>query len=147
MTDDLSRFVEAQAPLLADVRAELAAGRKRTHWMWFVFPQLRGLGHSSMAHHFGIASRDEAIAYLAHPVLGPRLRECVELVLSVQGRTAHEIFGSPDDLKLRSCLTLFHEIDGTDGTDGIDGVFGRALAKYFDGRPDPMTLQLLAAAR
>ena len=144
MTDDLSRFVEAQAPLLADVRAELAAGRKRTHWMWFVFPQLRGLGNSSMAHHFGIASRDEAIAYLAHPVLGPRLRECVELVLSVQGRTAHEIFGSPDDLKLRSCLTLFREIDGTDG---IDGVFGRALAKYFDGRPDPMTLQLLAAAR
>jgi uncharacterized protein (DUF1810 family) len=138
MSDDLSRFVEAQAPHLDDVRAELAAGRKRTHWMWFVFPQLRGLGHSPMARHFGIASRDEAVAYLAHPVLGPRLREDVELVLAVQGRTAHEIFGSPDDLKLRSCLTLFREVGG------VDGVFDRALAKYFDGQPDPMTLQLLA---
>ncbi len=137
MTDDLSRFVEAQAPHLADVRAELMAGRKRTHWMWFVFPQLRGLGHSSMARHFGIASRDEAVDYLAHPVLGPRLREGVELVLAVQGRTAHEIFGSPDDLKLRSCLTLFREIDG------VGSVFGRALEKYFEGQPDAVTLQLL----
>ena len=141
MSDDLSRFVEAQAPHLGDVRAELAAGRKRTHWMWFVFPQLRGLGHSQMARHFGIASRDEAVTYLAHPTLGPRLRECVELVLAVDGRTAYEIFDSPDDLKLRSCLTLFREIDGA------DGVFAKALQKYFDGQPDPMTLQLLAAAR
>jgi uncharacterized protein (DUF1810 family) len=141
MSDDLARFVEAQQPVMDDVRAELAAGRKRTHWMWFVFPQLRGLGRSAMARHFGIASRDEAVAYLAHPVLGARLRECVELVLAVQGRTAHEIFGSPDDLKLRSCLTLFRALDGD------DSVFGRALAKYFGGEPDPMTLQLLAAAR
>ena len=141
MTDDLARFVEAQQPVMDDVRAELAAGRKRTHWMWFVFPQLRGLGHSAMARHYGIASRDEATAYLAHPVLGARLRESVELVLAVQGRTAHEIFGSPDDLKLRSCLTLFREVDGA------DGVFGRALARYYDGQPDPMTLQLLAGAR
>ena len=141
MSDDLSRFVEAQQPLMDDVRAELAAGRKRTHWMWFVFPQLRGLGRSAMARHFGIASREEAVAYLADPTLGPRLRECVELVQAVQGRTAHEIFGSPDDLKLRSCLTLFREIDG------VDGVFGKALQKYFDGQPDPMTLQLLAATR
>ena len=141
MSDDLARFVEAQQSVMDDVRAELAAGRKRTHWMWFVFPQLRGLGHSAMARHFGIASRDEAAAYLAHPVLGPRLRECVDLVLAVQGRTAHEIFGSPDDLKLRSCLTLFREIDGEAGP------FGRALARYYDGRPDPMTLQLLAGAR
>jgi uncharacterized protein (DUF1810 family) len=141
MSDDLSRFVQAQQPVMDDVRAELAAGRKRTHWMWFVFPQLRGLGHSAMARHYGIASREEAAAYLAHPVLGARLRECVELVLAVQGRTAHEIFGSPDDLKLRSCLTLFREIDAP------DGVFGRALARFFEGQPDPMTLQLLAGAR
>jgi len=141
MSDDLSRFVEAQAPHLGDVREELAAGRKRTHWMWFVFPQLRGLGHSAMARHFGIASRDEAAAYLAHPVLGQRLRECVAQALAVPGRTAHEIFGSPDDLKLRSCLTLFREVDGA------GGVFDQALRRFFDGRPDPLTLQLLAAAR
>ena len=139
--DDLQRFVQAQEPRMDDVLAELAAGRKRTHWMWFVFPQLRGLGHSQMAWHFGLQSRGEAVAYLAHPLLGPRLRECVELVLAVEGRSAHAIFGSPDDLKLRSCLTLFREIDG------VDGVFGQALDKYFDGQPDPATLQLLAGAR
>ena len=136
--DDLQRFVQAQEPRLDDVFAELAAGRKRTHWMWFVFPQLRGLGHSQMAWHFGLKSRDEAAAYLAHQVLGPRLRDCVERVLAIDGRGAHAIFGSPDDLKLRSCLTLFREIDG------VDGVFGRALAKYFDGEPDAATLQRLA---
>ena len=138
---DLQRFVQAQEPRMDDVLAELAAGRKRTHWMWFVFPQLRGLGHSQMAWHFGLQSRGEAAAYLAHPLLGPRLRECVELVLAVDGRSAHAVFGSPDDLKLRSCLTLFCEIDG------VDGVFGKALEKYFDGQPDPATLQLLAGAR
>ena len=141
MTEELDRFVEAQAPHLDAVKAELAAGRKRSHWMWFVFPQLRGLGRSSMARHFGLQSLVEARAYLAHPVLGPRLRACVELVLGVDGRSAHEIFGSPDDLKLRSCLTLFRAVDGP------DGVFARALAKYFDAQPDPMTLQLLAAER
>jgi uncharacterized protein (DUF1810 family) len=139
--DDLQRFVVAQEPLMDDVTAELTAGRKRTHWMWFVFPQLRGLGHSQLAWHFGLQSAAEARAYLAHPTLGTRLRDCVGLVLAVQGRTAHEIFGSPDDLKLRSCLTLFREIDGA------DGVFGRAIDKFFDGQPDPMTLQLLADAR
>jgi uncharacterized protein (DUF1810 family) len=139
--DDLQRFVQAQAPRMDDVRAELDAGRKRTHWMWFVFPQLRGLGHSQMAWHFGLQSRDEAAAYLAHPVLGPRLRDCVARVLAVDGRSAHDIFGSPDDLKLRSCLTLFREIDGA------GGVFGRALEKYFGGAPDPATLQRLAGAR
>jgi uncharacterized protein (DUF1810 family) len=139
--DELQRFVAAQEPRLDDVRAELAAGRKRTHWMWFVFPQLRGLGHSPLAWHFGLASREEAAAYLAHPVLGPRLREDVARLLLVQGRTAHEIFGAPDDLKLRSCLTLFREVDG------IDGVFGRALATYFGGDPDPATLQRLATHR
>ena len=139
--DDLQRFVQAQEARMDDVLAELAAGRKRTHWIWFVFPQLRGLGHSQMAWHFGLQSRDEAAAYLAHPLLGPRLRECVELVLAVDGRSAHDIFGSPDDLKLCSCLTLFREIDGA------GGVFGKALDKYFDGQPDAATLQLLAGAR
>ena len=142
MSDDtLQRFVDAQQPVMDDVRAELAAGRKRTHWMWFVFPQLRGLGRSETARHFGLASRAEAAAYLAHPVLGPRLRECVELVLAVEGRSAHAIFGSPDDLKLRSCLTLFRELEGA------DGVFDRALRKYFDGAPDPATLGLLGQPR
>lgn len=139
--NDLQRFVDAQEPCIADVMAELRAGRKRTHWMWFVFPQLRGLGHSQMARHFGIASRDEAAAYLAHPVLGPRLRECVELVLAVRGRTAHEIFGSPDDMKLCSCLTLFGEVGGG------DSVFDRALRQYYRGQPDPATLELLAKVR
>jgi uncharacterized protein (DUF1810 family) len=138
MDDDLRRFVDAQAPRRADVSAELAAGRKRTHWMWFVFPQLRGLGRSAMARHFGIGSEAEAVAYLAHPVLGPRLREDVAAVLAIEGRSAHAIFGSPDDLKLRSCLTLFREIDGP------GSVFERALVKFFDGEPDPMTLRLLA---
>jgi len=139
--NDLQRFVDAQEPRIADAMAELRAGRKRTHWMWFVFPQLRGLGHSQMAWHFGIASRDEAAAFLAHPVLGPRLRDCVEAVLAVRGRTAHEIFGSPDDLKLRSCLTLFAEVAGG------DSVFDRALRQYFAGQPDPATLDLLAKPR
>ena len=141
MDDDLERFVVAQAPHVDAVKAELAAGRKRTHWMWFVFPQLRGLGHSQLAWHFGLQSETEARDYLAHPILGPRLRECVELVQGVPDRSAHEIFGSPDDLKLRSCLTLFREIDGANGQ------FGRALDQFFDGQPDPQTLQLLAEAR
>ena len=141
MNDDLERFVVAQAPHVEAVKAELAAGRKRTHWMWFVFPQLRGLGRSQLAWHFGLQSGKEARDYLAHPILGPRLRECVELVLAVPGRSAHEIFGSPDDLKLRSCLTLFRAIDGA------DGAFGRALDRFFDGQSDPQTLQLLADAR
>ena len=138
---DLDRFLTAQAPVIDAVLDELRAGRKRTHWMWFVFPQLRGLGHSQMAWHFGIASRDEAAAFIAHAVLGPRLRECVEAVLAVRGRTAHEIFGSPDDLKLRSCLTLFAEVAGG------DSVFDRALRQYFGGQPDPATLDLLAKPR
>lgn len=139
--DDLERFVQAQAPHLDAVRAELAAGRKRTHWMWFVFPQLRGLGRSAMARHFGLRSLADARAYLDHPVLGPRLRAWVEQVLAVPDRSAHEVFGSPDDLKLRSCLTLFREADGP------QGVFARALTRYFDDGPDPLTLQLLAEDR
>ena len=139
--DDLQRFVQAQEPRMDDVASELRAGRKRTHWMWFVFPQLRGLGHSQMAWHFGLQSVAEARAFLDHPLLGPGLRECVELVLAVPDLSAHEIFGSPDDMKLCSCLTLFREVDAT------DDLFDRALARFFDGRPDPLTLQLLADAR
>jgi uncharacterized protein (DUF1810 family) len=141
MSDDLERFVDAQSPQLAEAKAELAAGRKRTHWMWYVFPQLRGLGRSETARHFGLASRAEAAAYLAHPVLGPRLRDCVDILLGLEGRSAHDVFGSPDDLKLRSCLTLFRELEGA------GSVFDRALRKYFDGVPDPATLALLGAVR
>src|SRR5579859_4766799 len=103
---DLDRFVTAQASVIAEVRAELKAGRKKSHWMWFIFPQLRGLGHSAMSRHYGIESLAEARAYLAHPLLGPRLRECTMLAIAHAASTAYEIFGSPDDLKFRSCMTL-----------------------------------------
>jgi uncharacterized protein (DUF1810 family) len=136
---DLQRFVDAQAPVMEAVRAELRAGRKRTHWMWFVFPQLRGLGSSSMARHYGISSLEEARAYLAHPVLGPRLRECCALLLAVPGRSAHEILGSPDDLKFRSCLSLF-SLAAPDET-----VFGQALQRFYGGAADPRTLALCGA--
>lgn len=136
---DLDRFVRAQEGTIAAALAELRAGRKRTHWMWFVFPQLRGLGHSQTAQHYGIASLAEARAYLAHPVLGPRLVECAEALLAVQARSAHEILGSPDDLKLRSSMTLFASAADDDAT-----VFADVLDRYFDGRPDPMTTGMLA---
>lgn len=134
----LERFVEAQAPVIDQVLAELEAGRKRTHWMWFVFPQLAGLGQSAMARHFAIADLDEARRYLAHPVLGPRLIRCTELVNGHAGLTAHAIFGSPDDLKLRSSMTLFGAADP-----GRD-VFQTALDRFYDGEPDERTLALLA---
>jgi len=133
---DLQRFVDAQESAIARVREELRAGRKRSHWIWFVFPQIAGLGFSAMAQTYAIASLDEAKAYLAHPVLGPRLRECTQLVLAVDGKTAHAIFGSPDDLKFRSCVTLFDAVAPND-------VFGEALAKYFEGKADPATLDKL----
>ena len=133
---DLQRFVAAQAPAYAQVAAELAAGRKRSHWMWFVFPQLKGLGRSAKAQHYGIASLAEARAYWAHPLLGPRLAQCTGLVLAVDGRSVHEIFGSPDDLKFRSCMTLFAQATG-------EPVFTRALQKYFGGEADPRTIELL----
>jgi uncharacterized protein (DUF1810 family) len=136
---DLERFVRAQDPVMAQVRRELGEGRKRSHWMWFVFPQLRGLGRSAAAQHYGIASLAEARAYQAHPVLGPRLIECAELVNAVEGRSAHDIFGSPDDLKFRSSMTLFAAVDPE------AAVFGDALRKYFGGVPDPRTTELLAA--
>ena len=137
---DLQRFVTAQAPVLDTVRAELAAGRKRSHWMWFVFPQLRGLGSSSMAARYGIASLDEARAYLAHPLLGPRLRECCALLLQVDGRSANQVLGSPDDLKFRSCLTLFAIAAPQ------EPVFRQALDKYYGGEPDPRTTSALGKA-
>ena len=135
MTDyDLQRFVEAQNPIYDRVCAELRAGAKRAHWMWFVFPQIAGLGSSPMAQRYAIASIDEAKAYLDHAVLGPRLRECAELVLSVSGRSALQIFGTPDDMKFRSSMTLFAEAAAD------RGLFKSALAKYFDGESDAMTL-------
>lgn len=135
---DLDRFVKAQAPVFEQALGELREGRKQSHWMWFVFPQLVGLGHSQMARTYGISSVDEAAAYLQHSVLGRRLFECAEAVFAVPGRTAREILGSPDDLKLRSCATLFAAISPA------DSVFHRVLDHFFGGHPDPRTLELLA---
>jgi len=134
---DLARFIAAQAPVYEAVRAELMAGRKQSHWMWFIFPQIAGLGTSPTAVRYAITSLAEAKAYLAHPILGPRLRECVGLVLTVENRGAPQIFGSIDAVKLRSCLTLF-EAAAPD-----EPAFGLALAKYFDGERDPATLAKL----
>ncbi len=130
---DLERFVAAQAPVIDTVRAELRRGRKTSHWMWFVFPQLAGLGNSAMARRYAIASVAEARAYIAHPVLGPRLVECCGLLLDVQGRAIGEILGHPDDLKLRSCLSLFM------AAAPAEPVFRRCLDKYYGGVPDPRT--------
>ena len=140
----LQRFIEAQAPVWAAVREELAAGEKRSHWMWFIFPQIRGLGSSFMAQRFAISGLKEARAYLAHPLLGSRLRTCAGLVNAVEGRSIHEIFGSPDDLKFHSSVTLFAEAAATQGTTGNE-VFAEALAKYFGGVPDAATTRLLPA--
>jgi uncharacterized protein (DUF1810 family) len=134
---NLERFVDAQRPVYGAVLAELRAGRKQSHWMWFVFPQLRGLGRSPTSQYYGVSSLAEASAYLGHPVLGTRLAECTAAVTSVEGRSAREIFGSPDDLKFRSCLTLFL------AAGPLDPVFDAALDKYFSGQPDERTLQLL----
>jgi len=139
---DLQRFANAQNPIYPQVCAELRAGRKTSHWIWFIFPQLRGLGRSAMAAEFGIASRQEAEAYLNHPVLGPRLRECTRLVNLVEGRTAVQILGYPDDLKFRSSMTLFASVASGDQVFG-DQVFQDALDKYFAGERDPLTLERL----
>ncbi len=134
---DLNRFLRAQEHDYAPALAEIRTGRKRTHWMWYVFPQLDGLGFSETARRYAIRGLDEARAYLEHPVLGPRLVECAEAVLAVQGRSAREIFGTPDDLKLRSCVTLFAEVS-PEGS-----VFHRLIEVYFGGAPDGRTLTLL----
>jgi uncharacterized protein (DUF1810 family) len=134
---NLRRFVEAQDSVIDRVCAELAQGRKRSHWMWFVFPQIAGLGFSPMAQRYAIGSLDEARAYLADAVLGPRLEECTRLVLKVEGRSASDIFGSPDDMKFRSSMTLFARAAPA------HPVFADALAKYFNGEPDGETLKRL----
>jgi uncharacterized protein (DUF1810 family) len=134
---DLQRFVKAQNPVYEQVCAELRAGQKEGHWMWFVFPQLRGLGHSAMAIAFGIASRQEAAAYLDHVVLGPRLRECTRLVNILEGRSISQILGYPDDLKFRSSMTLFATVASD------NQVFNDGLQKYFGGEPDRLTLEQL----
>ncbi|MDC0677843.1 DUF1810 domain-containing protein [Sorangium atrum] len=134
---DLQRFVDAQAPVYARVLAELRRGEKTSHWMWFIFPQLKGLGHSAMAQRYGIASKAEAEAYLQHPTLGPRLLECARLVNQIEGRSLYDIFDSPDDMKFCSSMTLFSRAAPGEGT------FLAALDKYCGGEPDPQTLALL----
>ncbi len=139
----LQRFVDAQAGGYADACTELRDGRKRSHWIWFIFPQLRGLGRSPTAAHYGIASAEEARAYLAHPTLGPRLRECARLVTQIDGRTAEQIFGWPDWLKVRSSMTLFAEV-AADPAERAD--FQAVLDKFYDGLEDRMTLEMLSTA-
>lgn len=134
---DLQRFVDAQAGVYEEVSAELRAGRKRSHWMWFIFPQIAGLGRSEMARRYAISSLAEAKAYLAHPVLGSRLRECTEWVNAVHGRSIDGIFGYPDDMKFRSSMTLFARAADD------NAVFEEALRKYFGGEPDHSTLERL----
>lgn len=137
---DLSRFVQAQADVYPNALVKLRAGQKLSHWMWFVFPQFNGLGFSAMSRHYAIKSIAEAAAYLHHPVLGPRLHECCEAVLAVDGCSAHAIFGSPDDLKLRACATLFARVSPA------GSVFQHVNDKYFDGRPDEHTTWLMDTA-
>ena len=139
MTDpfDLQRFLDAQSSVYALVLDELRRGRKQSHWMWFIFPQLAGLGHSAVAQRFAIASRAEAVAYLGHGVLGSRLRECTALVNGIEGRTILDILGSPDDLKFHSSMTLF-------GAVSSDPKFAVAITKFYGGKPDQRTLDLLS---
>lgn len=134
---NLQRFLQAQNPVFERVKNELGAGRKRSHWMWFVFPQLRGLGGSELSQHFAIRSGQEASAYLHHAVLGPRLLACTQWVLDIRECTALEIFGHPDNLKFRSSMTLFAQFAGD------DSLFHQALGRYFHGIPDDWTLSLL----
>jgi uncharacterized protein (DUF1810 family) len=133
----LPRFVQAQDPVFERVQEELSAGKKRRHWMWFIFPQFAGLGGSEMSRYFAIRSEEEALAYLEHPLLGPRLRTCTQLVLNIKQRSISEIFGHPDDLKFHSSMTLFAQV-APDGS-----LFHRALEQYFHGIPDDWTLSLL----
>lgn len=135
---DLNRFVEAQSGDYEQALSELRRGRKYGHWIWYILPQMRGLGMSAMSSRYGISSLDEARAYLAHPVLGPRLRDCVEAVAVHKGMSASQILGSLDAMKFRSCLTLFAEVEG------FTTVFARALDQFFDGQRDPRTIELLA---
>ena len=133
----LRRFVDAQEPVYETVLSELRAGRKRSHWMWFIFPQISGLAHSVTSQTFAVSSLAEAAAYLAHPILGPRLRECAALVASIEARSVHEIFDYPDDLKFHSSMTLFADAAPR------EPVFAACLQKYFGGQRDPRTLARL----
>lgn len=140
MTDDtyqLQRFIDAQAPVIEQVRTELRHGRKQSHWMWFVFPQIKGLGESPISQHYAITSLAEAQAYLAHGVLGPRLRECTDLVLQIQAPSIEHIFRRPDNLKFQSCMTLFAHATPD------NGIFKTALQKYFSGEFDFLTIERL----
>jgi uncharacterized protein (DUF1810 family) len=134
---NLQRFVLAQAPVFDRVLHELKAGTKMGHWMWFIFPQIRGLGRSPVSMEFAISGRAEAHAYLQHPLLGPRLKNCTRLVLQTKGSSASDIFGSPDDVKFRSSMTLFAQVSPD------DDIFQKALQQYFDGVPDQLTLDRL----
>jgi uncharacterized protein (DUF1810 family) len=134
---NLERFVAAQAPVFSRVLSEVKAGVKMGHWMWFIFPQIRGLGRSPVSIEYALSSREEADAYLRHMTLGPRLKECTQLVLLVEGRSVEDIFGSPDDMKFRSSMTLFAQVSSQ------DNIFERALQKYFAGVPDHLTLDRL----
>jgi uncharacterized protein (DUF1810 family) len=137
MASDLSRFVKAQQYDYDQALREIRSGRKRSHWMWYIFPQIQGLGFSSTAQYYAIRDLQEAKDYLAHPVLGPRLREISSALLSLEGLSAHEIFGFPDDLKLRSCMTLFRLADLE------DSLFEQVLEKYYDGIPDSKTVDIV----
>jgi uncharacterized protein (DUF1810 family) len=136
---DLQRFIDAQAQVYAQVTAELRQGRKQSHWMWFIFPQIAGLGHSAMARRFAITSRDEAAAYAAHGVLGPRLTTCTKLVLDLPNLSIRQILGSPDDLKFRSSMTLFEAATG-------HPEFGQAIERFYSGERDQATLDILTAS-
>ncbi|MDT8921639.1 MULTISPECIES: DUF1810 domain-containing protein [Pseudomonas] len=133
----LSRFVDAQEQVFPRVLSELVAGHKTSHWMWFIFPQLDGLGHSAMAERYAISGLAEARAYLNHPLLGARLLQCIDALLPHTDKTARQILGRPDDLKLRSCLTLFAQVDPH------DSVIDQALLQFYAGEADPATLDLL----
>jgi uncharacterized protein (DUF1810 family) len=136
--DDLQRFVDAQRDVYATALAELRAGRKRSHWMWFIFPQIAGLGQSEMARRYAIRNADEAAAYLAHPLLGPRLRECASAVAMHEDRDVGGIFGYPDDLKFHSCMTLFADVAPD------EAIFQTCLDRFFDGAPDVATIERLS---
>jgi len=137
---DLDRFVQVQTHNFDIALVEIASGRKRSHWMWYIFPQFAGLGFSAMSQRYAIRSAAEAQAYLNHPILGPRLMQCCKALLAINGRSAHEIFGSPDDMKLQSCATLFASITP------VDSVFAHVLKQYFSGQRDQKTLNMLNVA-
>lgn len=134
---DLNRFVSAQEPVYEQALAELRRGRKTSHWMWFVFPQIAGLGHSAMAQRYAISGPEEARAYLEHPVLGARLRECCAALFAIEGKSAYEILGSPDDMKLKSSMTLFDFAEPS-------SIFAEVLERYYDAEKDERTLSLLS---